>query len=1040
ALLYAGNNLKLLANSIQNLRGDILAGNSLWMQKDEAGTANNEVVNTSGTIETQNGDITIKTGHLLNQRDGLDVISTDKNILDEIPADYYIAVTDVDPYDVGYYHYEDCKAGGANGQGGMCWDYYHYMLKDKTSEIKVLLNEKNISVTATGGAASIRSGNNISIEAGTLENKASNILAERSISLKGNVLNNSSYEDSTINTYGVYKYICASYFCSKPLQSVEVHNRPDGSQYVYYHGTPGSFRYELQPEFITEQSSSPSIYRSVIQAGGNITANFTDDLSNTTLTANTGGITGTLSAPTLNTLSNQSIGSGMQAENLTGAESVAIGSPQWQDQLNGALQQISGGSALGNTPDGSTPGKVDTSAYPLPSGNNGYFVTSTDPDSPYLITVNPKLDGLGQLDESLFGDLYALLGIQPGQAPRETGSQYTDQNQFLGSAYFLDRLNLNPDYDYRFLGDAAFDTRYASNFILNQTGSRYINGVGSDLEQMRKLVDNAAVASQALGLEFGVTLTATQIAALDSSIIWWEAATMNGQTVMVPKVYLSPKDVTVLDGSVINGSDVMLAAGNITNSGSTLTAQNNLNANSQNSLSNLNAGLISAGNGLQLSALGDINNVSATISGKTVALESVGGSINNTTLTERLGLYATGKRGETVSIESTLTGNTASISATDGLLMKAGQDINITGANVSAGGSLAIVADGNINVSENQLTESHSRSGFRGSANMSNAETSNQGSHITAGNNLAMRAGNDLTLSASSVNAGGTAQLIAGNDLNLNSAATATNSSYGNSESHATGVDRTTVTAGDDLALVAGRDLNSQAAGLAAEGSVGLQAGRDVNLLAEATTEGDSYRASKKVEINESVRQQGTEIASSGNTTIIAGRDVNSQAAQVTAQGDIGVTAARDINLDTATDSDYRYFEETKTKKGFLSKKTTHVIEEDSATREQGTLLSGDNVTVQAGNNLLVKGSSVVGDNTVALGAGNNVDIVAATNTDSSWRFKETKKSGLMGTGGIGITVGSSRTTHDLREAGTTQSQSFSTVGSTGGNVVIAAG
>jgi filamentous hemagglutinin len=66
---------------------------------------------------------------------------------------------------------------------------------------------------------------------------------------------------------------------------------------------------------------------------------------------------------------------------------------------------------------------------------------------------------------------------------------------------------------------------------------------------------------------------------------------------------------------------------------------------------------------------------------------------------------------------------------------------------------------------------------------------------------------------------------------------------------------------------------------------------------------------------------------------------------------------------------------------------------------------------VQADNNLLVNGSSVVGDNTVALGAGNNVDIVAATNTDSSWRFKEEKKSGLMGTGGIGFSIGSSKTT-----------------------------
>ncbi|WP_170933499.1 hemagglutinin repeat-containing protein, partial [Pantoea agglomerans] len=119
---------------------------------------------------------------------------------------------------------------------------------------------------------------------------------------------------------------------------------------------------------------------------------------------------------------------------------------------------------------------------------------------------------------------------------------------------------------------------------------------------------------------------------------------------------------------------------------------------------------------------------------------------------------------------------------------------------------------------------------------------------------------------------------------------------------------------------------------------------------------------------------------------------------------------------------------------------TTHTISEDSDTRENGTLLSGDNVTLNAGNNLLVQGSQVVGDGTVALRAGNNVNIVAATNTDSTWRFSETKKSGLMGTGGIGITVGSSKSVHNLRDKGTTQSQSASIVGSTGGNVSIVAG
>lgn len=262
-------------------------------------------------------------------------------------------------------------------------------------------------------------------------------------------------------------------------------------------------------------------------------------------------------------------------------------------------------------------------------------MASTDPDSPYLITTNPKLNGLGQLDPSLFGDLYALLGITPGQSPRETNEQFTVEDKFIGSSYFLDRLNLHPDYDYRFLGDAAFDTRYVSNAMLNQTGSRYLNGIGSDLEQMQTLMDNAAKAQQSLGLKFGVSLTAQQIASLDHSILWWEATSINGQTVMVPKLYLSPKDVTINNGSVISGKNVSLTAGNITNSGSTLTAQNALTLDSQNSISNLNAGLLNAGGNLQLNAIGDINNIGSIISGKTVQLESLDGSIINQTLTNQ---------------------------------------------------------------------------------------------------------------------------------------------------------------------------------------------------------------------------------------------------------------------------------------------------------------------------------------------------------------------------------------------------------------------
>ncbi|WP_137535513.1 hemagglutinin repeat-containing protein, partial [Escherichia coli] len=157
-------------------------------------------------------------------------------------------------------------------------------------------------------------------------------------------------------------------------------------------------------------------------------------------------------------------------------------------------------------------------------------------------------------------------------------------------------------------------------------------------------------------------------------------------------------------------------------------------------------------------------------------------------------------------------------------------------------------------------------------------------------------------------------------------------------------------------------------------------------------------------------------------------------------KGDIRVNAGHDIVLGTATESDYHYSESGETRNRLLSHQTTRTITEDSVTREKGSLLSGNRVTVNAGNNLTVEGSDVVADRDVSLAAGNHVDVLAATSTDTSWRFKETKKSGLMGTGGIGFTTGSSKTTHDRREAGTTQSQSASTIGSTAGNVSITAG
>ncbi|WP_252405481.1 contact-dependent inhibition effector tRNA nuclease [Escherichia coli] len=1034
ALIYAGNNLKLFTDRLHNQHGDILAGNSLWVQKDASGGANTEIINNSGNIETHQGDIVVRTGHLLNQREGFSATTTTRtnpssiqgmgNALVDIP----LSLLPDGSY--GYFTREVENQHGTpcNGHGAcnITMDTLYYYAPFADSATQRFLSSQNIT-TVTGAdnpAGRIASGRNLSAEAERLENRASFILANGDIALSGRELSNQSWQTGTENEYLVYRYDPKTFYGSYatgsldklPLLSPEFENNTirfslDGREKDY---TPGK------------------TYYSVIQAGGDVKTRFTSSINNGTTTAHAGSVSPVVSAPVLNTLSQQTGGDSLTQTALQQYEPVVVGSPQWHDELAGALKNIAGGSPLtGQT------GISDD--WPLPSGNNGYLVPSTDPDSPYLITVNPKLDGLGQVDSHLFAGLYELLGAKPGQAPRETAPSYTDEKQFLGSSYFLDRLGLKPEKDYRFLGDAVFDTRYVSNAVLSRTGSRYLNGLGSDTEQMRYLMDNAARQQKGLGLEFGVALTAEQIAQLDGSILWWESVTINGQTVMVPKLYLSPEDITLHNGSVISGNNVQLAGGNITNSGGSINAQNDLSLDSSGYIDNLNAGLISAGGSLDLSAIGDISNISSVISGKTVQLESVSGNISNITRRQQWNAGSDSQYGG-VHLSGTDTGPVATIKGTDSLSLDAGKNIDITGATVSSGGDLGMSAGNDINIAANLISGSKSQSGFWHTDDNSSSSTTSQGSSISAGGNLAMAAGHNLDVTASSVSAGHSALLSAGNDLSLNAVRESKNSRNGRSESHESHAAVSTVTAGDNFLLVAGRDIASQAAGMAAENNVVIRGGRDVNLVAESAGAGDSYTSKKKKEINETVRQQGTEIASGGDTTVNAGRDITAVASSVTATGNISVNAGRDVALTTATESDYHYLETKKKSGGFLSKKTTRTISEDSATREAGSLLSGNRVTVNAGDNLTVEGSDVVADRDVSLAAGNHVDVLAATSTDTSWRFKETKKSGLMGTGGIGFTIGSSKTTHDRREAGTTQSQSASTIGSTAGNVSITAG
>ncbi len=93
---------------------------------------------------------------------------------------------------------------------------------------------------------------------------------------------------------------------------------------------------------------------------------------------------------------------------------------------------------------------------------------------------------------------------------------------------------------------------------------------------------------------------------------------------------------------------------------------------------------------------------------------------------------------------------------------------------------------------------------------------------------------------------------------------------------------------------------------------------------------------------------------------------------------------------------------------------------------------------MKAGQDVNVKGSNVLADAALQLSAGRDVNILAAEEKQRSSYFEETKKSGLMGSGGIGFTIGKRQ--QSLDQQGTQTTAAASTVGSLGGNVSIVAG
>src|SRR5207253_10404417 len=199
----------------------------------------------------------------------------------------------------------------------------------------------------------------------------------------------------------------------------------------------------------------------------------------------------------------------------------------------------------------------------------------------------------------------------------------------MSSDYLLANLGYDPDKSAKRLGDGFYEQKLIQQAVVARTGQRFIDGQNSDEKLYKYLMDNAITSKQQLNLTVGVTLTAQQVAALTHDIVWMENATVNGETVLVPVLYLAnANNRLAANGALIAGNDVSLIAGADLNNVGTLRATHNLSAAAGNDL--VNSGLIEAGNRLDLLAGNNlVNQAGGIIAGRDVSLRAINGDVIN---------------------------------------------------------------------------------------------------------------------------------------------------------------------------------------------------------------------------------------------------------------------------------------------------------------------------------------------------------------------------------------------------------------------------
>ncbi|WP_261534147.1 hemagglutinin repeat-containing protein [Burkholderia multivorans] len=615
--------------------------------------------------------------------------------------------------------------------------------------------------------------------------------------------------------------------------------------------------------------------------------------------------------------------------------------------------------------------------------------------------------------------------FKPTTAPNanyviETNPAFTNQKNFISSDYFFGQLGVDLTHIPKRLGDGFYEQQLVRNQVTALTGKAVL-GPYADLQTMyQSLMTAGADLSKSLDLPMGASLSAEQVSKLTGNVIMMETRVVDGQSVLVPVVYLAQANRQNVNGPLISATNIDLKnAQSFTNSG-TIKADNTLAIQGK-QIDNA-FGALQSGGLMSLKTENNIDLTSANVKAGSLQLDAGKDLILDTATKTNTRVSRDGA----TSVVTTL-GPTAKLNVTGDASIVTGGNFQQNAGNLSVGGNLGMNVGGNWDLGAVQTGEHKIVQRANGVSNTDINKVT--GSSVTVGGQSNVVVSGDLTAKGAQIDLGQGGTLAAKGNVTLGAASTTStvNSNSSGSDSHGSYADSlhtsdqaltgTALKGGDTVNIVSGKDITLSGSAISLDkGNANLLAAGDVNVGAVTEThEFNSHETHSHsnvlsgVKVASGVDQTMTlnrgSLVSADGVNIVSGKDVNVQGSTIVGTNDVTLTAARNVTVTTSQDTLQSSSYYNKKESGLMSGGGLAVSVGSSSlkTASQTTEVSNNgstigslkgNLSITAGNDLHLTGSDLIAAKNLS-GTGANVTIDSAQDTNRRGETQEVSKSGL---------------------------------------------